>query len=121
MCNAGQHRNAASRALHGFLTGDGIDPRELLRIGRDELDRYDTVEVLDIGVTNIEPDSGRFTVSLADGNQQLAHKVLLATGVVDELPDIRGSSHFTDAAFSIVHIATAGRCAIRRLPSTVMG
>lgn len=43
VCNEGEHRNAASGALHGFLTRDGIDPRELLRISRQQLDRYDTV------------------------------------------------------------------------------
>lgn len=35
VCDAGHPRNAASRALHGYLTRDGIEPAKLLRIGRE--------------------------------------------------------------------------------------
>ncbi len=94
VCNTGEHRNAASRALHGFLTRDGIDPRELLRVGRDQLDRYDTVEVQDIGVTTIEQHNEQFSVTLTDGTQLRARKILLATGVVDQLPDIEAFKTF---------------------------
>ncbi len=43
VCDTGQHRNAASQALHGFLTRDGIAPDELLRLGREQLGRYSVV------------------------------------------------------------------------------
>src|SRR4051794_18892396 len=47
--DAGRPRNAAARALHGYLGRDGIPPRELLRLGRAEVERYG-VEVLDAEV-----------------------------------------------------------------------
>src|SRR3954451_7985080 len=47
--DSGRPRNAAARALHGYLSRDGIHPRELLRLGRAEVDRYG-VEVLDAEV-----------------------------------------------------------------------
>src|SRR3954451_6629782 len=47
--DSGRPRNAASRAMHGYLSRDGINPRELLRLGRAEVDRYG-VEVLDAEV-----------------------------------------------------------------------
>jgi len=44
VCDSGRPRNAASQALHGYLTRDGIAPAELLRIGRDQLRQYDTID-----------------------------------------------------------------------------
>src|SRR3954453_18924465 len=43
--DAGQPRNAAARAMHGYLSRDGIPPRELLRLGRAEVAGYG-VEIL---------------------------------------------------------------------------
>lgn len=119
VCDAGEHRNAASRALHGFLTRDGIDPRELLRIGRQQLDRYDTVKVQDIGVANIQADNDRFTVHLNDGTQLFARKVLLTTGVLDNLPDIQGFETFYGR--SIFHCPYCDGWEVRDLPLAIYG
>jgi thioredoxin reductase len=119
VCNSGEYRNAASRALHGFLTRDGIDPRELLRIGRQQLNRYDTVTVQDIGVSTIQAENGRFIVHLSDGSQMFARKVLLATGVVDILPDIEGFELFYGR--SIFHCPYCDGWEVRDLPLVVYG
>src|SRR3954449_8093638 len=47
--DSGRPRNAAAREMHGYLSRDGIPPRELLRLGRAEVDRYG-VDVLDAEV-----------------------------------------------------------------------
>jgi thioredoxin reductase len=44
LCDAGKPRNVRSRALHGFLTRDGISPAEFLHLARQELQRYSTIE-----------------------------------------------------------------------------
>lgn len=119
VCNAGEHRNAASRALHGFLSRDGIDPRELLRIGRQQLDRYDTVKVQEIGVTDIEAENDGFTVHLSDHTRQFARKVLLTTGVVDNLPDIQGFETFYGR--SIFHCPYCDGWEVRDLPLAIYG
>lgn len=87
----GKPRNYAARALHGFLSRDGIDPFELRRIGLEELRRYDTVRVEDAEVTHAarQPD-GAFQVTLGDGRQFEARRLLLATGVMDNLPNVPG-------------------------------
>jgi thioredoxin reductase len=92
VCDAGEPRNAASRAIHGFLTRDGLAPvAELRRLARDQLAPYATVSVRDIRVEALARlDDGRFRARLAGGEQIEARKVLLATGIVDELPDIPG-------------------------------
>lgn len=119
VCGAGQHRNAVARALHGFLTRDGIDPRELLRIGRQQLARYDTVEIRDVEVTDIQIGGDGFGLMLADGTRPLARKVLLTTGVIDELPDIPGVETFYGQ--SIFHCPYCDGWEVRDQPLAVYG
>lgn len=90
VCEGGEHRNAASHALHGFLTRDGTAPTELLRLGREGLRRYDTVELRETQVVEARREHGGFEVVLADGATVACRKLLLATGVVDELPRVPG-------------------------------
>ncbi len=47
VCDDGQPRNRASKALHGFLTRDGIAPSEFLQLARQQLQRYENVQLLD--------------------------------------------------------------------------
>jgi thioredoxin reductase len=89
VCDAGQPRNAAASALHGYLTRDGVAPLEMLRLGREELHRYG-IEVQDIRVTGVERFEHAFDVTVEGGTRLAAKIVLLATGVRDELPNIAG-------------------------------
>ncbi|MFJ9779992.1 NAD(P)/FAD-dependent oxidoreductase [Amycolatopsis sp. NPDC101161] len=93
--DGGSPRNAPARHMHGFLSRDGLPPSELLKIGREELAGYG-VEVLDDQVTRLEAG---FTAELASGRELTARRVLVATGVHDELPGIPGlrESWGTDA------------------------
>jgi thioredoxin reductase len=89
LCDSGAPRNARSRSLNGYLTRDGIAPREFLQLGRDELAQYG-VQSRSIAVTNVTPRGEAFDVELAGGDRVQAITVLLATGVIDRLPDIPG-------------------------------
>lgn len=90
VCDAGKPRNAASRSLHGFLTRDGIQPGELLKIGREQLSPYTTVELHNDEVRNASKTKDGFEITTKSGELFRARKLLLATGVVDHLPDIHG-------------------------------
>lgn len=94
LCDTGQLRNAASHWVGGFFSRDGIDPRELRHIGREQLRPYTTVELRDIEVTDVVRTPMAFEATLADGAHISARKLLLATGVVDELPAIMGIEQF---------------------------
>jgi thioredoxin reductase len=89
--DSGRPRNADSHALHGFITRDGVPPAEFLELARRELAQYDTVELRDefVAAAECRPDR-RFDVELASGARFTARKLLLATGVCDNLPDIDG-------------------------------
>jgi thioredoxin reductase len=90
LCDAGPRRNAAAEHMHGFLTRDGIPPAEFRRIAREQLRPY-AVTAMDAGVTSIEPArGGGFEVVLADGARVSCRRVLLALGLLDDLPDVPG-------------------------------
>jgi thioredoxin reductase len=91
LCDAGQPRNRRASALHGYLTRDGIAPPELNKLGRAELLRYG-IELRQLGVTSAHqvPGADRYRVCLADGTHEEARFLLIATGVVDDLPGITG-------------------------------
>ena len=90
VCDAGRPRNRRARAAHGFLTRDGIAPAELLRIANEQLAPYDSVELRAAEVVDAVRDADGYEVWCADGSRLLCRKLLLATGVVDELPAIDG-------------------------------
>src|ERR1044071_7432283 len=92
--DSGEPRNAASRALHGYLTRDGIVPSEFLRIGREQLAPYDTIDFRNAKVAHVEREDTRFTAILESGERVSARTLLLASGVVDELPQIEGFGQF---------------------------
>jgi thioredoxin reductase len=91
VCDAGKPRNAASLAMHGFLTRDGMPPREFLATAREQLRQYDTVEIRDVEVVEAACRSNaRFEVVLAGGARHQSRKLLIATGVADNVPEIPG-------------------------------
>src|SRR5712691_10064167 len=89
LCDLGQPRNRRSRALHGYLTRDGIEPAAFNDLGRGELPPYG-VEFRAIGVTGARLSGEHYNVSLGDGTRTAARYLLIATGVIDDLPAITG-------------------------------
>jgi thioredoxin reductase len=89
--DSGTPRNGPSHALHGYLTRDGIPPADFLKLARQEMTAYPTVQLRDEEVAAVECQSGvGFLTTLASGEQLRSRKLLIATGVVDNLPDIPG-------------------------------
>jgi thioredoxin reductase/SAM-dependent methyltransferase len=76
--------------MHGYLGREGIPPSELISIGRDEVRSYGGEVVPGRVVDVSRSDDDRFRVALAGGHTVFARRVLAATGLVDELPDIDG-------------------------------
>ncbi len=87
--DAGEPRNAPASAVHGFLSRDGTSPRDLAEIGRAEVLRYGGRIVKGRAISAAPAGSG-FTVAFDDGRQVGARRLLVTTGLVDELPDVAG-------------------------------
>jgi thioredoxin reductase len=90
LCDDNKQRNRASKAIHGILAREGLPPSAFLAEARGQLTRYRSVSFQRTRVTDIRPAEDGFAFGCADGSGGVASKVLLATGIVDELPEIMG-------------------------------
>ena len=88
--DAGEPRNSPALHMHSFLGREGRPPSDLIAVGREEVRSYGG-EVL-AGLVSLvsRTEAGDFRVELAGGHSVIARRVLAATGLVDELPDIDG-------------------------------
>lgn len=93
LLDSGEYRNGTVLHMHNVIANDGTAPAEFRATARAQLASYADVEIRDIGVDRIggTEDEG-FTVTLADGSSVDARRIVLATGVADDLPDIPGLS-----------------------------
>ena len=83
-------RNAPATHLHGYLSRDGIPPAELLASGRHEVTSYGG-EISSGTATDLVPDGRSGFWVLLDGGQRIsARRLLVTTGLRDELPAIPG-------------------------------
>ncbi|WP_028552689.1 NAD(P)/FAD-dependent oxidoreductase [Paenibacillus sp. UNC451MF] len=87
-------RNAVTHESHGFLTRDGVKPAEFRRIAQSEIVRYPSVHMQQAEVNVINRTYTGFEVITAQGERVEARKIILATGLKEVFPEIRGLSHF---------------------------
>jgi thioredoxin reductase len=87
--DAGEPRNAPAAHMQGFLSRDGMPPAELLAVGREEIARYGVEPVRDRAVAAARVDGG-FAVTLAGGRTVRGRRLVITTGLKDELPDVPG-------------------------------
>jgi thioredoxin reductase len=118
VCDAGRPRNIASQEAHGYLTRDAIHPVEFLRLGREDLVRYG-VEVRHAKVDSAQCVERGFTAVLDDGTEIHSRKLLLATGVVDEIPAIPGMAEYYGRG--VFHCPYCDGWEVRDLPLVAYG
>ena len=94
VCDAGHPRNEPARIFNGFLSRDGSNPAEFLQICRDQLRRYETIEFRKVKVVDVKRGDSQFTAILETGERVTSRMLLLATGLVDELPQIENFRQF---------------------------
>jgi thioredoxin reductase len=90
VCDTGEPRNARAERVHAYLTRDGVSPNEFLRQARQDASRYPTVEFRQLEIADAHRMADGFSVLTRDGLRLSARKLLLATGVMDEMPELAG-------------------------------
>lgn len=88
--DAGERRNRFASQSHGFLGQDGVDPGEIAAQARRQLETYPTLSWLEGRAKSISGKVDGFTVTTADGESHQSRRILLAIGVVDQLPPVTG-------------------------------
>jgi thioredoxin reductase len=119
VCDSGRPRNAVTRSLHGFLNRDGIEPAEFLSRAREQLGRYDTIQLRETEVTEARRSGDHFQISLDNGELLSSRKLLLATGIADDLPPIEGVEAFYGR--SVFHCPYCDGWELRDQPLAVYG
>ena len=89
-----QPRNAVTGHTHGFMTRDGVKPAELRSLARQDIRKYPTVQEVAKRITGVLPVHGGFRLQAGDGSLYEARKLLLATGLSETLPAIRGIQQY---------------------------
>ena len=93
--------NKPTPAAHNLLGHDGCSPAELNKISREQVLKYPTVSLRRDLVTDVIQSDGIFEVETSPGLKYRARKILFATGISDEMPDIAG---FSDCwGISVLH------------------
>jgi thioredoxin reductase len=119
LCDAGNQRNIRSHALHGFLTQDGILPSDFLDLAHADLEPYESVSFTEWEVVKATHAAGSFSVTLENGEVQQARRLLLATGVVDEIPPVEGIQDFYGT--SVFHCPYCDGWEVRDQPLAIYG
>lgn len=88
--DAGERRNRFSHSSHGFLTRDGTPPDEIAAIARAQLLAYPNVTWIEGEAAEASGRSDDFTVATRSGESHKGRRLVLATGIVDLLPDLPG-------------------------------
>lgn len=87
--DAGQPCNRFAVHSHNFLTQDGVPPSQILAQGRQQLTTYETVTLVTDEVVEVRRDQG-FVVRTSGGLEVTAARLILATGIRDQIPSIPG-------------------------------
>jgi thioredoxin reductase (NADPH) len=87
--DGGQPRNAPADGVHNYLGREGTPPGELLALGRAEVASYGGT-VVSGNVVEVGRKDGGFAIVLGNGTTVAARRLLVATGLVDELPEVSG-------------------------------
>ncbi len=88
--DAGQRRNRTARHSHGFLGQDGVNPAVIARDARNQLEAYPTLTWVEGEAASVTGEHDAFVVASVGGQTYHSRRILLATGVIDRLPEIDG-------------------------------
>jgi len=94
LCGSGKRRNEASHGIHGLLTHECRTPADFIASAEADLARYVSLQRRDTEVVDIHADGDCFKFGCSDGFSGWTKKVLLATGLSDELPALPGIDTF---------------------------
>jgi thioredoxin reductase len=119
VCDAGKPRNHRSHMIHCFLTQDGIGPGDFLALAHADLEQYDTVELEETEVVAAMRDGPAFRVRMSNGEEARSRRLLLATGVIDEIPPVEGLDELYGS--SVFHCPYCDGWEVRDHPLAVYG
>jgi thioredoxin reductase len=119
LLDGGQQSNRAAEGIGGLLGNDHRPPAEFYAAGRAEITPYPSVELRDVEVADGAPGETGFVLELADGSEQRARTVLLATGMEYRYPELPGARERW--GHSVFHCPFCHGWEVRDRPLAVFG
>lgn len=104
---------------HNFLTQDGKTPKEIATIAKQQVARYDTIEFLNALATNASKTENGFEIQTSSGGIFTATKLIFATGIKDEMPNINGFSECW--GISVLHCPYCHGYEVRNETTGILG
>lgn len=90
-----QARNKVTHESHGFITRDGVTPKEFRDAAHNDIRKYPSVKIEKKTIVEVmKENNGFFTVRTEDGQTFTSKKLMFATGLKERLPDIKGIRDF---------------------------
>ncbi len=90
-----QPRNAVTKASHGFITRDGVTPKEFRNLAYQDIDNYPSVEIKKCKIIKVEKESSsKIKLTTSDNEMYISRKIIIATGLKEILPDVDGIREF---------------------------
>jgi thioredoxin reductase len=87
-------RNAVTQESHGFITRDGIKPKEFREIAHKELRRYPSIMYAKRKVTSVIKNNSLFELVTSDNELYQSKTIIISTGLKDVLPRIENISDY---------------------------
>ena len=117
LCDGGTPRNHRSHVMHGYLTQEGIAPGDFLALAHADLEQYETVELEETEVIEARREGNAFRITMEGGEEARCRRLLLATGVIDEIPPVEGIDQFYGS--SVFHCPYCDGWEVRDQPLAV--
>jgi thioredoxin reductase len=117
--DSGKPCNRQTPHSHNFLTQDGKTPKEIAALGRQEVEKYETITFLDALATSGAKIENGFSISTDSGKSFTAAKLIFATGVRDIMPDIRGVAECW--GISVIHCPYCHGYEVRHEKTGILG
>jgi thioredoxin reductase len=87
-------RNAVTQESHGFITRDGVKPKEFREIAHKDISQYPSVIYENKKITSIIKDNGSFDLTTSNNEMYQSKTIIIATGLKDNLPNIENISDY---------------------------
>lgn len=90
-----QPRNAVTQESHGFITRDGVTPREFRNFAHQDIRKYPSVKIKELKIVKVTKESNSmFQLVTHEGEIYLSKKVIIAIGLKERLPNVKGIRDF---------------------------
>ena len=88
--DSGKPCNKQTPHSHNFLTHDGSTPAEISTLAKNQVEEYDTVKLHNGKAISAQKTDFGFEITTENGERFSSKKIIVATGIIDEVPDIKG-------------------------------